>query len=72
MLVGYLRDCTLRITYFGMRVLSLHAAGELLDEASSWGVFCVLGVKPFVSCGGYKRGRGHCTRCEIYAYFVGV
>jgi hypothetical protein len=51
MLVGYLRDCTLRIAYFGKWVVSLHGFSELLNEVSGRGVFLVLGVKPLVSYG---------------------
>jgi len=63
----YLKDCV-----FSRLVTSLHEFGEVLDEVSIRGVLCVLGVTPFVSYERFKRGRSHCSRREVYSYFVGA
>ncbi len=44
MLVFFCRACALWTASCGVRVVSLHAFSEILDETCSWGVCGVLGI----------------------------
>ena len=55
----------------GLWVIFLHEFGKFLGEVGCWRVFCVLCEEPFVSCWGYERGRGGCSRWEMCTYAIG-
>ena len=50
LLVGEFHRPALGSVSCGLRLVSLHEFGEFLGEVNCWGVYCVLGVEPFVSC----------------------
>ena len=52
LLVGECKGCALGSASCGLWVVSLHEFGDFLGEVGCWGVFCVLGVEPFVPCWG--------------------
>ena len=52
LLLDEFKGCALGSASCGLWVVSLHEFGEFLDTAGCWGVFCVLGIDPFVPCWG--------------------
>jgi len=50
LLLSEFKSCALGSDSCGLWVVYLHVFGELLGEVNCWGMFCVFGVEPFVSC----------------------